>query len=251
MIDWLFSTVISVVVEAIVDTVGRMIRWLGRAVTRVPRAVVRPIRQSGSNPRTLLARIALTACVAVAVSALAVTIRHAMLPLYYVPPWGITIATSAAFLSTLGAALSWNRPRLGLIALFAWSALLTQLTFLGMLTIGMLVLPFALLTWGAAVYHARRAPNGKRSALSGVLVGLGLPVAIGLASQNPLVECHADGTAATGGQLFLALGSTHHGGSSSGPNYRGVTRGEERGSNYSCTYECRGDKLTRFEFEKP
>lgn len=186
--------------------------------------------------------------------AVVVVVQHAGRPVYDLPTGAVVVGVLAALASIVG----W-----GLVArsgdpLFLGGAVLGLLLVGGvaaLLSVGVLLLlaALALATVIGRAAGRRRAEGRHQSTrlaiLAAALVGLGLPIAAGVAADGPRVRCLRDGVA-TSSSIFRGGSSVSGGSGESIAEPLDAGPAEHRGSfgsgGRTYAYRCVGTELVEF-----
>lgn len=207
--------------------------------------------RSGRAARGRGYRLAIAAIALITTLVSVIVVTHAMEPVYAIPP-GVVVAVVVAVgasLAAAAAAVRSTRPDLAILS--AAATFLLLLAVVGMLSIGILVLPFAVV---AIVLTTTRASSAGRAGARGLVAGPVMAVALALVSlvavQGPLVRCGRDGSVSTTTPLWWTGSSTHSGSSSAvAPDGTTAHRGEIRVGDRTARFECTDDTVTRFEVD--
>ena len=165
----------------------------------------------------------------------ATVLRHAGEAVYDLPPWAVVLGVGAALVSFVGWALVIrSRGWLGASVAVVGTLIVASVVVLPILGVLLLV--------GGVVALARStqgAPD-RRALVGGLVVAVGLPVAALVASDGPVVRCHADGRGvSTSSSIFRPSSSSSGSGSATAD---GVFVGGDR----RYTYRCEDGELVDF-----
>ena len=162
-----------------------------------------------------------------------------------VSPLTLGVAIGASVLALVGAsglALSRNRD---LVLLSATTSLLMIVAVLALFSVGILVLPLAIVT---VVLLARRT-SGRRGLavplLAGPAVAVGLAVLFVIWVQPPLVECHEGGVSGAS-RPWWGSGGGSGGGGEVAPSGASVATGSIDTPSGHYVYRCEGSTLIEF-----
>ena len=172
-------------------------------------------------------------------------IGRAGTPVEMVTPTVIAVAVGGALLVAGGVLLLGITTERDIALLALLSSALIVTTVLGLFSVGIVVLPFAI---ASVVLLVRRASGRERLAiplLTGPVVVVGLAVVLVIWVQSPVVECRDDGVATSSRPWWSGGGSS---GSSTSSRDR-VTTGSVETPDGSYFFRCEGSELTRFERE--
>lgn len=195
-----------------------------------------------------LARVALAVvlvgAVAVAVWAGVAAVVHVDEPEYALRPGHLLWSLSGAAAVLAGAWLLWRSASAAVALMSLFTALLWGLVLLGMLSIGVFVLPFAILALVLLVRVANR--RGWGGASGSLLVAYGLVALLIVAPWEPLVSCDERGVSTSGRRV----GGSGAGGSEIGHVGRDGSGGDSSGTistgGRTYTWTCRDGELVEF-----
>lgn len=165
-----------------------------------------------------------------------------------VTPWSIGVAFGAALAIAGGTVATWASGRPSLGAIFALAAGLLVLAPLSVFSIGIFVLPVAVLVLVIAIRRLRRdgSPRALPAAVAGVVIGIGALVYLLVLIQPASAECRAGGGGMTSsGGLFSPIARSQGGFSSVGGRQGGyIDEGDQ-----IAFFSCQGAKMTDFHRE--
>jgi hypothetical protein len=163
-----------------------------------------------------------------------------------VSPLTLGVAVWASVLALVGASvLALSRHR-DLVLLSATASMLMIVAVLALFSIGILVLPLAVVTFVLLV----RRTSGRRGLavplLAGPAVAVGLAVLFVIWVQPPLVECHEHGVSGTSRPWWGSGGSGGSGGGEVTPSGVSVATGSIDTPSGRYLYRCEGSTLIEF-----
>lgn len=197
-------------------------------------------------------RVAIAAIGVAATTAAVVVVIHAFDPVYALPTGLVVAVIGAAVASSVAAGLAIRSARPDVAVLAAGTTFLFLLAIVGMLSIGIFVLPFAIAVLVVTIRRASSPSGNAGPALAtGALMAVGLAFTALIAMQGPVVRCGNDGSVSTTTPLWWT-GSSSTGSSSSHPVSGGSIehRGKIQVGDKTARFECRDGTVTHFEIEE-
>ena len=183
---------------------------------------------------------------------LLVVVQHAGRPVHDLPP-GAVVAGVAGAVASLGGWMLVARSRDGVVLGGALLGLLLVAGVVSLLSVGVLLL---LVGGGVSVVLGRAAGRrraegrpvaARRAAVAAALVGIGLPLALLVASDGPIVECRNDGVSSRS-SLFRGAGGRTSAQSHAATSARaGEATGVSTSGGRIYRYRCVGDELVEFD----
>jgi hypothetical protein len=177
------------------------------------------------------------------------TVDRASKEVYGIPGWGVVVTLVLLGLTVVGCGLiAWSRQPAFSSVVLAGVAL-AALGFLTILSFGVLALLVAggVLAWAAS--DRWQGARSGRAAVGALLAGAPLALLAGFAIAGPLVDCETDGVT-SGENVFLGMRSTagtSTASESASGDPDGTFSGRVEGDGYEYSYECRSERLVKFD----